>query len=164
MIFFTLIQCVFIDFRFHRHVTSGDVIIPPFPCEGSGNTLGGSCLRSRFYSTPCFFESMATQARGLGRSLRFTHAQTNSMHVCVFLWMCVCSLPHARNPTRWLVEMGHVNTSDDVPMLMSHVTLKNNTPIVFLALYYLQQPTSWADTRFEKAKDSLWHCLNRTVE
>ena len=29
---------------------------------------------------------------------------------------------------------GHVNTSDDVRMLMSHVTLKNNTPIVFLAL------------------------------
>ena len=75
----------FIDFRLHRHVTSGDVIPPPSPCEGSGNTFGGSCLRSRFYSTPCFFKSMATHARGLGRSLRFTHAQTNSMHVCAFL-------------------------------------------------------------------------------
>lgn len=67
------------DFRFHRHVTSGDVITPPFPCEGSGNTLGDSRLRSRIYPTPCFFESMATHARGLGRSLRFTHAQTYSV-------------------------------------------------------------------------------------
>ena len=28
----------------------------------------------------------------------------------------------------------------------------------------LQQPTSWADTRFETADDSLWHCSNRTVK
>ena len=77
--FLTSIQCVFMDFRFHRYVTSGDVIPPPSPCEGSGNTLGGSCLRSRIYPTPCFLESMATHARGLGRSSRFTHAQTNSV-------------------------------------------------------------------------------------
>ena len=89
----TSIQCVFMDFRFHRHVTSGDVIPPPSPCEGSGNTLGGSCLRSRIYPTPCFFESMATHLRGLGRSLRFTHAQTNSVHVCAFLWMRVFFTP-----------------------------------------------------------------------
>ena len=34
---------------------------------------------------PVFFESMVTHARGLGRSLRVTHAHTNSMHVCAFL-------------------------------------------------------------------------------
>ena len=38
-----------------------------------GTRSGGICLHSRFYSTPCFFGDV----RGLGRSLRFTHAQTN---------------------------------------------------------------------------------------
>ena len=112
--FFTLIQCVFIDFRFHRHVTCGDVTTPPSPCEGSGNTLGGSCLCSRFYSTPCVFESMATHARGLGRSLRFTHAQTNSMHVCAFLWMRVFFTPCPES--RPLIgRKGSREQSDDVP-------------------------------------------------
>ena len=89
----TSIQFVFIDFRSHCYVTSGDVITPPSPCEGSGNTLGGSCIRSRIYPTPCFFQSTATRARGLGCSLRFTHAQTNSMHVCAFLRMRVFFTP-----------------------------------------------------------------------
>ena len=62
--------------------------------------------------------------------------------------MCVCSFsllaeplsgtwdPGSRdvNPAFWLVEMGHVNELMTYPMLMRHVTLQNNTPIVFLAL------------------------------
>ena len=118
-IILTSIQCVFLDFRSRCYVTSGVVITPPSPYEGSGNKFGGSCLRSRIYPTPCFFESMATHARGLGRSLRFTHAQE--------LCHLDCEGPgvHLSNsfPALWLVEMGHVNTSDDVPMLMRHVTL-----------------------------------------
>ena len=34
----------------------------------------------------------------------------------------------------WMVEMGHVNNDEVFSILMSHVTLKNNTPIVLLAL------------------------------
>ena len=126
----TSIQCVFMDFRFHRHVTSGDVIPPPSPCEGSGNTLGGSCLRSRIYPTPCFFESMATHLRGLGRSLRFTHAQTNSVHVCAFLWMRVFFTPCPES--RSLIgRNGQVNKLMTYPMLMSHTPKKDNSPLSF---------------------------------
>ena len=70
----TSIQFVFIDFRSRCYVTSGDVITHPSQCEESG----GICIRSRVYSTPCVFGYIAIHARGLGRSLRFTHAQTNS--------------------------------------------------------------------------------------
>ena len=35
----------------------------------------------------------------------------------------------------WLVEMGHVNKVMTCPMLMRHVTLSNNSSIVFLALW-----------------------------
>ena len=49
------------------------------PMRGIWEHFEGSCLRSRIYPTPCFFEYIATHPRGLGRSLRFTHAQTNSV-------------------------------------------------------------------------------------
>ena len=85
----TSIQCVFIDFRFHRHVTSCDVIHPPFPCEGSGNTLGG-----------------AASVRGSIQHPVFSN----------------------------LSMRGHVNHFMQMTMLMTHVTLLNNTSIVFAAL------------------------------
>ena len=130
----TSIQCVFqwlpvspsCHFRW-RHPSS-------LPMRGIWEHFGGSCLCSRFYSTPCFFESMATHARGLGRSLRFTHAQTNFMHVCAFLWMCMFFSP-CQGAARWLVERGHVNKLMTYPHAKGHVTLKNNTPIVFLVLW-----------------------------
>ena len=53
-------------------------LLPPH-ARDLGISFGGSCLRSRIYSTQCFFGCIATHARGLGRSLRFTHAQTNSV-------------------------------------------------------------------------------------
>ena len=130
----TSIQCVFhwlpvspsCHFRW-RHPSS-------LPMRGIWEHFGGAASVRGFIQHPVFFESMATHARGLGRSLRFTHAQTNFMHVWVFLWMRLFFTP-CQGAARWLVETGHVNKLMTYPMLMSHVTLKNNTPIVFAALW-----------------------------
>ena len=116
----TSIQCVFhwlpvspsCHFR-RRHPSS-------LAMRGIWEHVGGSCLRSRFYSTPCFFDSMATHARGLGRSLRFTHAQTNFMHVWVFLWMRLFFTP-CQGAARSLVERGHVNFYDHIWALWRHL-------------------------------------------
>ena len=116
----TSIQCVFhwlpvspsCHFRW-RHPSS-------LPMRGIWEHVGGSCLRSRFYSTPCFFDSMATHARGLGRSLRFTHAQTNFMFVWVFLWMRLFFTP-CQGAARSLVERGHVNFYDHIWALWRHL-------------------------------------------
>ena len=89
--FLTSIQCVFIDFRFHRHVTSGDVITPPSPCEGSGNKFWGSCLRTRIYPTPCFFESIAPMRGDWGA---VWGSRTHKLTPCTYVpsYECVCSL------------------------------------------------------------------------
>ena len=91
------------------------------PMRAIWEHFGGSCLRSRFCSTPCFFESMATHARGLGRSLRFTHAQTNFMHVWVFLWMRLffnpmpgsCTLIGRERSREQLDDVPYANESRD---------------------------------------------------
>ena len=64
-------------------------------------------------------------------------SRTHKLTPCMYVpsYECVCSLPHARNPVRWLVERGHVNKVMTYPMLMRHVTLSNNSPIVSLALW-----------------------------
>ena len=69
----------FFDFRSRCPVTSGDVISPPSHARDLGISFGGSCLLSRFYPAPRFFESTATHAGGLGRSLTFRRAQTYSV-------------------------------------------------------------------------------------
>ena len=52
-------------------------LIPP-NARNLGISFGGICILSRVYSTSCVFGYIAIHARRLGRSLRFTHAQTNS--------------------------------------------------------------------------------------
>ena len=71
----TSIQCVFIDFRFHRYVTSGDVIYPPFPCEGSGNTLGELPPFEVLFNT-LFFRIYGYPCEGTGAQFE-VHARTN---------------------------------------------------------------------------------------
>ena len=62
-----------------------------------------------------------------------------------FKLVCVCSFPHVwdpesrdANPALWLVERGHVNKLMTYRMLMSHVTLSNNSSIVFAALWLVR--------------------------
>ena len=124
-VIFDLNIVCFMDFRFHRHVTSGDVITPPFPCEGSGNTLGDSRLRSRIYPTPCFFESMATHWGAVWGSR--THKLTLSprlRRVWVHTGQSFAAF--------WLVEMGQVNKLMTCPMLMRYVTQKKIALLSFL--------------------------------
>ena len=125
----TSIQFVFIDFRSHCYVTSGDVITHPSQCEGSGNSLGGICLRSRFYSTPCVFGYIDIHARGLGSSLRFTHAQTNPVNSTAN----DLGLKQANPLLLLIVRNGSREQIDGVSNANDARDPKNNTPIVFSA-------------------------------
>ena len=58
----------------------------------------------------------------------------------VFLWIRMF-FTACQTSARWLVERGHVNKLMTYRMLMSHVTLKHNTPIAFLALWLV---TTWS--------------------
>ena len=119
----TSIQCVFIDFRFHRHVTSGDVIHPPFPCEGSGNTLGGAAFVRGSIQHPVFSNLWPPMRGDWGAvwGLR-THKLTSCTYVSSY--ECVCSLPHAKElRADWSREVTWT-TWWRIPMLISHVTLK----------------------------------------
>ena len=140
----TWIQFFYIDFRW---------------CEGSGASF--HCLRMRSRSTR---KCAHMNAGDLGSILADCARACDPIHVtaqgkstgpncpCVLpprtyvpSYECVCSLLHAKHPARWLVERGHLNKVMTYPMLMSHVTPKNNTPIVFLALWLVRTQTSHID-------------------
>ena len=80
-------------------------------CEGIWEHFGGIYLRSRFYSTPCFFGIYCHPCEGTGAQFE-VHARTNEL--CQL--DCEGSGVHTGNSflARWLVEMGHVNKGDDV--------------------------------------------------
>ena len=117
----------FIDFRSRCPVTSGDVIPHSSNARDLGIILGGICICSRFYSTPCFFGYIATHAQGLGRSLRFTHAQTNSVNSTAQGLLSKQANPlllsDGRNESREQIDdVSHANEARNP---------KNNSPLSF---------------------------------
>ena len=63
------------------------------------------------------------RAKALGPT---AHASYQHATIGVFLWMPMFFTPCSLSAL-WLVERGHVNKLMTYPMLMSHVTLSNNT-------------------------------------
>ena len=73
---------------------------------------------------------VTAQGKALGRT-----AHASYHHACMCLPMNACVLyPMPGIPLADWSKRGHVNTGDDVSMLMNHTPQKDNTPIVFLAL------------------------------
>ena len=133
----TSIQCVFIDFRWCEGSAA------PFEClrmrsrsrrkcahmnAGDLGSIFGAlrmCLRS--HSRDC-----AGQKPGAELRMRPTTTHVGSSYkMRLFFTPC-------QGAARWLVERGHVNHFMQMKMLMSHVTLSNNTSIVFAALWLVR--------------------------
>ena len=125
----TSIQFFFIDFRW---------------CEGSGASF--HCLRMRSRSTR---KCAHMNAGDLGSILVVCAGQKHraelrmrptTTQLGVFLWIRMF-FTACKTSARWLIERGHVNKVMTYRMLMSHVTLKHNTPIAFLVLWLV---TTWS--------------------
>ena len=113
-------------------------------CEGSGDSF--HCLRMRSRSTR---KCAHMNAGDLGSILAVCAGQKHwaelrmrptTTQLGVFLWIRMF-FTACQTSARWLVERGHVNKLMTYRMLMSHVTLKHNTPIAFLALWLV---TTWS--------------------
>ena len=113
-------------------------------CEGSGASF--HCLRMRSRSTR---KRAHMNAGDLGSILAVCAGQKHraklrmrptTTQLGVFLWIRMF-FTACQTSARWLVERGQVNKLMTYRMLMSHLTLKHNTPIAFLALWLV---TIWS--------------------
>ena len=99
-------------------------------CGGPGEYFGGLRMCLQPYSRDCAGQKHWAELR--------MHPTTTQLGV--FLWMRMF-FTLCQSSARWLVERGHVIKVMTYRMLMSHVTLKHNTPIVFFALWLV---TTWS--------------------